>query len=75
MKSAAEKREAKKYARLHGIERGGLKKRDAVAKDVETPLNILAEDEGLCAFVQTTQCRRKIWAQMYDNNPDDLRKY
>ena len=73
-KTAAETRAMKTYARLHGAERGGLKKRDAVSQGVETPLNLLADDEGLCAFVQTTQCRRGIWAQIFDNDPDKLRE-
>ena len=73
-KTAAERREAKAYARRHGAERGSLKNQDAVPPGVETPLNLVADDEGLCAFVQTTQCRQKIWAEVFDNDPENLRK-
>ncbi|GJF00844.1 hypothetical protein PsYK624_171460 [Phanerochaete sordida] len=69
-----ESAESKAYARLHGGERGGIGRRDIVFAGVQTSLNLNADDEGLCTFVQTTQCRRKVWVEVFDGNPEHLRE-
>lgn len=58
----------KEYARAHGIERGGTKKLDSVDRSQE-PLKADpdADDEGLLAFVQTTACRRRLWASVFES--------
>ncbi|KAI0360945.1 hypothetical protein OH77DRAFT_1543271, partial [Trametes cingulata] len=67
---AATGRVPKGYAKSHGINRGGTACQDAVPQlqPEEMPhLDPEADDEGLRAFVQTTTCRRDIWASVFES--------
>lgn len=57
---------SKTYAREHGLDRGGTKKLDNSPTGQPPVLDPGAADEGLLAFVQSTTCRRKIWAEAFD---------
>ncbi|TFY59898.1 hypothetical protein EVJ58_g5478 [Rhodofomes roseus] len=70
-KSRAARKKAsspKEYAVMHGVNRG------ASAGDADDPLNasdqpevdMEAADEGLLTFVQSTQCRRRVWRHVYE---------
>ncbi|KAJ3540607.1 hypothetical protein NM688_g6204 [Phlebia brevispora] len=63
----------KQYAEAHGVNRGGLKHLDSVPTGAQPPLDLNAEDEGLLSFVQSTLCRRAIWAEAFDNDPKSLK--
>ncbi|THH28630.1 hypothetical protein EUX98_g5558 [Antrodiella citrinella] len=57
----------KQYGKAHGMERGGPKKsHDKLPSGKQPPLDVEAADEGLSVFVQSTTCRRKIWARVYE---------
>ncbi|CDO70074.1 hypothetical protein BN946_scf184601.g27 [Trametes cinnabarina] len=58
----------KDYAANHGINRGGTAGDDAVPSEGKEPvLDVEADDEGLLVFMQTRQCRRKIWATVFES--------
>ncbi|KAH9839458.1 P-loop containing nucleoside triphosphate hydrolase protein [Rhodofomes roseus] len=60
----------KNYAKRHGIDRGSSAgpSHDTVLDPADNPIvDHEAADEGLLAFVQSTQCRRKIWQEMYES--------
>ncbi|KAI0074726.1 hypothetical protein K474DRAFT_1709611 [Panus rudis PR-1116 ss-1] len=57
--------DVKQYAMEHGLKRGGSNCDDAIPTGDQPELNTNCEDEGLLAFVQSTQCRRKIQLQSW----------
>ncbi|KAI0690245.1 P-loop containing nucleoside triphosphate hydrolase protein, partial [Cerioporus squamosus] len=61
----ADPKEVKEYARAHGAARGGTSKLDANPDGAPPILNPDAADEGLLTFVQSTTCRRQVWAKAY----------
>ncbi|KAI0675802.1 P-loop containing nucleoside triphosphate hydrolase protein [Trametes maxima] len=62
-------KEVREYAKSHGVERGGSKKHDAHPNGPQPQLDPeSAPDEGLLVFVQSTTCRRRIWAQAFDSS-------
>ncbi|KAH9914216.1 P-loop containing nucleoside triphosphate hydrolase protein [Fomitopsis serialis] len=63
------KKVPKDYAKRHGVNRGSSagSNSDGILNPADQPkINHDAEDEGLLAFVQSTQCRRKIWREIYE---------
>ncbi|KAI0075723.1 P-loop containing nucleoside triphosphate hydrolase protein, partial [Panus rudis PR-1116 ss-1] len=58
---------ASQYALEHGVKRGGLGQKDVRPTGEQPPLNLEREDEGLLAYVQSTQCRRKVWQEVFEN--------
>ncbi|KAH9853976.1 P-loop containing nucleoside triphosphate hydrolase protein [Lenzites betulinus] len=60
----------KNYAEAHGLLRGNSSElKDAVPSGVQPALSLDAIDEGLSVFVQSVECRRKVWAlQIFDNH-------
>lgn len=63
---------AKTYAEEHGILRGSCACTDDIPTGQQPPLDLEAADEGLLAFVQSTSCRRRVWAEAFDNDPEKL---
>ena len=60
-------KEIKQYTVAHGVDRGGTQKKDDVPKGQHPELNVESPDEGLFAFIQSTQCRRKVWATAFES--------
>ncbi|KAH9914558.1 P-loop containing nucleoside triphosphate hydrolase protein [Fomitopsis serialis] len=59
----------KDYAKRHGVNRGGSAgvAGDNTLDPADHPkLDHDTDDEGLLAFVQSTQCRRKVWRSIYE---------
>ncbi|KAI0073144.1 P-loop containing nucleoside triphosphate hydrolase protein [Panus rudis PR-1116 ss-1] len=56
----------KDYAKSHGMNRGGLKKDDSSPTAPQPLLDVEVADEGLLVFVQSTSCRREVWAKAFD---------
>ena len=56
----------KVYAQEHGYGRGWRSKEDALPTGDQPSLNTEREDEGLLTFVQSTICRRRVWAEAFD---------
>lgn len=73
-RSRAETEAIKLYAFEHGARRGLSDKCDDVPAGVQPILDTGREDEGLLAFVQSTSCRRAVWALAYENDLSKLRK-
>lgn len=71
-KSAAEIKRGKQYAVAHGLKRGGTDGYDAVPRGEQPQLKEEIEDKGLLAFVQSTTCRRIVWAKAFNNDPTAL---
>ncbi|OJT07078.1 ATP-dependent DNA helicase Q5 [Trametes pubescens] len=69
--SAKESKAAKKkYAEAHGIKRGSQGGEcDAPPDGDQPPLNPDSADEGLITFIQSVECRRTVWAKVYDSQP------
>lgn len=65
-KNAQEAKDASDYALSHGLGRGGTACHDDVPRGVQPSLNPEALDEGLLMFVQSVQCRRKVWAKAFE---------
>ncbi|KAH9832851.1 P-loop containing nucleoside triphosphate hydrolase protein [Rhodofomes roseus] len=66
---SARQKTPKDYAKRHGIDRGSSvgPSHDTVLDPADDPIvDHGAADEGLLAFVQSTQCRRKIWREIYE---------
>lgn len=74
-KTASEKKMLKEYARSHGVKRGSCERLDERPSGVHPPFNPDANDEGLLRFVQATECRRTVWAEMYEAKGMGARKY
>lgn len=65
--TSAARTAARKYAEAHGLKRGShAASHDAPPTGEHPPPDPDAADEGLSIFVQSTQCRRKVWAAIYD---------
>lgn len=62
-----QKAERSEYARAHGLRRGSSKQMDDVPDGDPPRLDPESSDEGLLTFVQSTTCRRKIWAQAFES--------
>ncbi|EJF62569.1 P-loop containing nucleoside triphosphate hydrolase protein, partial [Dichomitus squalens LYAD-421 SS1] len=62
-----DRKEVREYAHAHGVERGGSNKLDPPPKGRQPSLNPECADEGLLTFVQSTSCRRAIWAQAFES--------
>ncbi|KAH9940489.1 P-loop containing nucleoside triphosphate hydrolase protein [Epithele typhae] len=62
----ADSKEVKEYARAHGVNRGGSKQLDDIPNGKQPQLNPASADEGLLSFVQSTSCRREVWAQVFE---------
>ncbi len=60
-------KETREYARAHGATRGGTLKNDQPPDGEQPLLNPEAADEGLLTFVQSVQCRRKVWAEAFES--------
>ncbi|KAI0075558.1 P-loop containing nucleoside triphosphate hydrolase protein, partial [Panus rudis PR-1116 ss-1] len=56
------------YAMDHGKARGGGSGKDMLPIGAQPILNMERDDEGLLVFVQSTQCRRKVWLEVFENN-------
>lgn len=66
----------KKYAIAHGVERGGSSaKRDALPTGDQPPLNPDSSDENLLVFVQSVLCRRRVWAEIFENSLNSIGEY
>lgn len=74
-KPASQAAAEKAYAVAHGVDRGGVDKLDTAPHGLQPKLDESAEDEGLGVFVQSVSCRRKVWASIFDNDPELLRKH
>ncbi|KAI0349083.1 P-loop containing nucleoside triphosphate hydrolase protein [Trametes cingulata] len=59
--------ETREYAKAHGASRGGSKREDALPTGAQPILDPEVSDEGLLAFVQSTSCRRRLWAQAFES--------
>ncbi len=59
--------EVREYANAHGVARGGTQRHDAVPLGPQPLLNPEAADEGLLTFVQSTTCRRRVWAEAFES--------
>lgn len=57
----------REYAMAHGVGRGGSQKQDTAPSGPQPQLNPESADEGLITFVQSTTCRRKIWASVFES--------
>ena len=64
----------KQYADAHGVNRGGTARKDETPTGEQPPLDTEALDEGLLAFVQSTQCRRRIWAAAFESPNEGLNR-
>lgn len=62
----------KAYAISHGIERRSSRCDDAPPVGVQPQFSPVRDDEGLFVFVQSVQCRRKVWAEVFENDPETL---
>ncbi|KAI0077523.1 P-loop containing nucleoside triphosphate hydrolase protein, partial [Panus rudis PR-1116 ss-1] len=60
------------YAILHGANRGKRDKQDQQPAARQPPFDEESDDEGLTVFVQSTRCRREVWAQAFDTQFDPL---
>lgn len=60
-------KETRQYARMHGAHRGGSNKDDDPPDGTPPLLNPESSDEGLLTFVQSTTCRRRIWALAFES--------
>ncbi|KAH9915831.1 P-loop containing nucleoside triphosphate hydrolase protein, partial [Fomitopsis serialis] len=57
----------KQYAEEHGVNRGGTSHQDSAPSGKQPGLDAEALDEGLLAFVQSTRCRRRVWADAFES--------
>lgn len=71
-KTAEQKRQVKDYAIAHGLDRGGIDCLDDAPKGENPVLNLETEDEGLLVFIQSTICRRIIWARIFGVSVESL---
>lgn len=71
-KTTAERAAIKDYAKSHGLHRGGQDRCDDPPNGAQPELNLEAEDEGLSVLIQSTICRRRIWALAFDCDPEVL---
>ena len=65
-RTKVEKGASKHWAVTHGLKHGGHGGDDAVPMGQPPSLDLLADDEGLLAFVQSVTCRRKVWAKIFE---------
>ncbi len=65
--SKADPKQVREYAQAHGVSRGGTQKLDAVPAGPQPILNPEAADEGLLTFVQSVECRRRVWAKAFES--------
>ena len=57
----------KRYGQAHGLRRGSANIENDHAPTGEQPeLDVEASDEGLSVFIQSVECRRKVWAKVFD---------
>ncbi|KZT69352.1 P-loop containing nucleoside triphosphate hydrolase protein, partial [Daedalea quercina L-15889] len=56
----------KDYAEAHGVFRGGASREDSPPDGTQPDLDLEALDEGLLTFVQSTTCRRQVWANAFE---------
>ncbi|OJT09235.1 hypothetical protein TRAPUB_14310 [Trametes pubescens] len=62
------KKTKKEYAEAHGLLRGTSSAlKDTVPSGAQPALSLDAPDEGLSVFVQSVECRRKVWARVYES--------
>ncbi|KAH9929200.1 P-loop containing nucleoside triphosphate hydrolase protein [Fomitopsis serialis] len=66
-KTSTQAKANKEYADAHGINRGGTSRKDGVPASKQPCLDPDALDEGLLAFVQSTTCRRRVWADAFES--------
>lgn len=73
-KSENKRGEKAKYAKAHGVFRGGLKKLDNFPEGHVEDLQVDSSlpDEGLLVFIQTTLCRRHVWVLAFDKTIESL---
>ncbi|KAH9897008.1 hypothetical protein C8Q73DRAFT_780555 [Cubamyces lactineus] len=62
-----EPKEAREYARSHGVGRGGTSHDDAPPNGQQPLLDPEDPDEGLLTFVQSVSCRRLVWAEVFES--------
>ncbi|PIL24782.1 transporter [Ganoderma sinense ZZ0214-1] len=60
-------KQVREYALAHGLARGASSKTDDTPTGDQPPVNEDDDDEGLHAFVQSTVCRRKVWAVAFES--------
>ncbi|KAH9938036.1 P-loop containing nucleoside triphosphate hydrolase protein [Fomitopsis serialis] len=70
---SAGKKGAKGHAALHGVNRGNSSRNadGSLNPDDQPHVDCEGEDEGLLAFVQSTQCRREVWRKVYESPISD----
>ncbi|EJF56898.1 P-loop containing nucleoside triphosphate hydrolase protein [Dichomitus squalens LYAD-421 SS1] len=68
LKEKRDRADIREYALAHGVARGGSAREDALPDGPQPPIHEDSADEGLLTFVQSTSCRRKIWAAVFDNS-------
>ncbi|TFY52110.1 hypothetical protein EVJ58_g10196 [Rhodofomes roseus] len=66
-KTSAQRKANKEYADAHGVNRGGMSCKDDVPNGTPPCLDPEALDEGLLTFVQSTSCRRRVWADAFES--------
>ncbi|KAI0806299.1 P-loop containing nucleoside triphosphate hydrolase protein [Irpex lacteus] len=71
-RTRAQEAALKAYAIAHGVERGSSKLDDALPTGVQPHSDPDRDDEGLLVFVQSVQCRREVWASVFENDPKAL---
>ncbi|KAI0074175.1 P-loop containing nucleoside triphosphate hydrolase protein [Panus rudis PR-1116 ss-1] len=69
-KGDSKKNVPKDYSKSHGINRGGSKKEDMCPSAPQPSLDAEVADEGLLVFVQSSTCRRKVWAKAFETYLD-----
>ena len=72
--TTARKSGPKGHADLHGVKRGNSTGTcDGPLNKINQPrIDQEAADEGLLAFVQSTQCRRQVWREVYECPPSGI---
>ncbi|KAH9913599.1 P-loop containing nucleoside triphosphate hydrolase protein, partial [Fomitopsis serialis] len=66
-KTGPQVKAGKDYADLHGVNRGSSSRKDASPQGKQPPLDPESLDEGLHTFVQSTHCRRRVWAEVFES--------
>lgn len=67
-KTKRDLQDVREYAQAHGASRGGSDKDDTAPSGCQPRLDPDSADEGLLAFVQSVQCRRKVWAKAFESS-------
>ncbi|KAI1784235.1 P-loop containing nucleoside triphosphate hydrolase protein [Ganoderma leucocontextum] len=60
-------KDVREYAVAHGVNRGNSRKEDDLPEGEQPRLDLERPDESLLTFVQSTTCRRGIWAKVFES--------